>query len=131
RQRTPTNSCARHLRQRVQQPADDPVARGRDVRRRIERREPSFVEHPDTIGQRERFPHIVRDDDDSLPDAFLDSAELAVQFGTSHRIERTERLVHQQQRRDHRERARPPHAPPPSPPPHNPTPPPPHLPPPP
>ncbi len=73
--------------------------------RRVARDEPARVEHADARGQRERFAHVVRDDDDGLLHALLDPPELGVQLDARDRIERAERLVHQQHRRIDGERA--------------------------
>ena len=48
----------------------------------------------------------MRDEDDRLPHLLLNAAELAVHFRARDRIERAERLVHQQDRRVARQRAR-------------------------
>ena len=87
--------------------------RTRGIRRRArfraggrERDQPSLLEDGDAIRQRQRLGHVVRDDDHGLPQAALDAAKLRVQLGAGDRIERAERLVHQQHRRIGRERPR-------------------------
>ena len=72
----------------------------------VARDQPALVEHADPVAERERFAHVVRDDDHGLAQAILDAAKLGVQLGAGHRIERAERLVHQQHRRIDRQRAR-------------------------
>ena len=58
----------------------------------------ALVEDADASAKREGLAHIVRHDDDGLAQRGLDAAELAVQLGARQRIERAERLVHQQDR---------------------------------
>ena len=82
------------------------VAARRDRGRRGERHQHAVGEHADPRRQRQRFGHVVRDDDDRLADRRLDAPELAVQLAARDGIERAERLVHQQNRRIGRERAR-------------------------
>ncbi len=82
------------------------VAARRDRGRRGERHQHPVGEHPDPRSERQRFGHVVRDDDDRLADRRLDAPELAVQLAARDGIERAERLVHQQNRRIRRERAR-------------------------
>ena len=65
-----------------------------------------LVQDADAIGQRQRLGHVVRDEDDALRDARLNAPELLLQLASRDRIERTERLVHQQHRRIDRQRAR-------------------------
>ena len=48
------------------------------ARRRIERGQHAVGEHADTRGQRERLAHVVRHDEDGLPQLRLDAAELAM-----------------------------------------------------
>ena len=66
----------------------------------------AFVQHGDAGGQRERFGQIVRHEQDGARQLRLQRAELAVQFDARDRIERAERLVHQEHRRIGGERAR-------------------------
>ena len=74
--------------------------------RRVARDDLPVVEHRHAIGERERLGHVVRDQDDRRDAASPAAAELAMQLGSRDRIERAERLVHQQHRRIGRERAR-------------------------
>ena len=92
--------------QRLEQRPDARIGRARQLARRVELRDDALVEHADARRQRERFGHVVRDDDDGLADLRLDAPELAVQLGARDGIERAERLVHQQDRRIGGERAR-------------------------
>ena len=90
----------------VEQTPDARIGGGGDRGGAIAGDQPPSVEHADAIGERERFAHVVRDDDHGLAQARLDAAELGVQLGAGQRIERAERLVHQQHRRIDRQRAR-------------------------
>ena len=66
-------------------------------------------EHDDAIGHVHRLVDVVRDVDDRLARALPDPEELLLHQLTCLRIERRERLVHQQDRRLHGQRARDPH----------------------
>jgi len=57
-------------------------------------------------GKRERFRHVVRDQDDGFPNTLLNLAELAMDFRARHRIKSAEGLVHQENRWICGERAR-------------------------
>ena len=61
--------------------------------------QPALVEHADTVGHRHRFGHVVGDQQHGLAQPRLDAAELVPELPPRHRIERAERLVHQQHRR--------------------------------
>ena len=61
---------------------------------------------PTAAAHRERLPHVVGHDQDGLAHLFLDPPELLVHLAPGHRIERAERLVHQQDRRIRGQRAR-------------------------
>src|SRR6266849_1683364 len=89
----------------VQQPPDARIGGHGDRRRRIAGNEPAVLEDADAVCERERFAHVVCDDDDGLPQALLDLSELGVQLGAREGIERAEGLVHQQDRRIGRDRA--------------------------
>src|SRR5207245_784706 len=93
--RNTTNAAAR---------APTPPTNGTGTRP-IAREQLPTVGQADAIAERKRFAHVVRDDDHSLMKARLNPAELGVQLGPGQRIERTERLVHQEKRRIHGERA--------------------------
>ena len=64
------------------------------------------VEDADAIGQCNRFGHVVRDQEHRLAQPRLDAAELVLQLAARDRVERAERLVHQQDRRIRGEGAR-------------------------
>src|SRR5712691_2430725 len=89
----------------VQQPPDARIGGHGDRRRRIAGDEPAVLEDADAVCERERFAHVVCDDDDGLPQALLDLSELGVQLGAREGIERAEGLVHQQDRWIGRDRA--------------------------
>ena len=69
--------------------------------------QPAVVQDADAIGQRHRLGHVVRDEDDALRDsrAWMRRNSL-LQLAARDRIERAERLVHQQHRRIGGQRAR-------------------------
>jgi hypothetical protein len=46
--------------------------------------------------ERERFSHVMSDQDDGLADLRLNAPELPVDLGARHRIERTKGFVHEQ-----------------------------------
>jgi hypothetical protein len=98
-------TCCPSGRQRVEQPANKRLARSGDDVGTIAGDEAPFFNDADAVAQRERFPHVVRDDDHALAHVRLDAVELGVQLGAGERIERAERLVHQQHRRIHSQRA--------------------------
>src|SRR5262249_9591704 len=81
------------------------VRRPRNHARDVESGEHAVSEHADPRCQRERFPHIMRDDHDGFSHALLDVAKLAMHFGAGDRIERAERLVHQEDWRVRSQRA--------------------------
>src|SRR6185295_16684560 len=84
---------------RVQQLTDPGVCRCGKGGGPVGRDKAPLVNHPNAIGERERFAHVVRDDDHRLAQSILDAVKLTVQLGAGQRIERAERLVHQQDRR--------------------------------
>jgi hypothetical protein len=57
------------------------------------------VEDSDAIREGNRFGHVVRDQQHRLAQPRLDAAELDLQLTARDRVERAERLVHQQDRR--------------------------------
>jgi hypothetical protein len=59
----------------------------------------------DPIGEQDRFVHVVRDQDHGRPALAPDPQELVLQCGAGERVERAERLVHQQELRPHGEAA--------------------------
>src|ERR1041384_704009 len=59
----------------------------------------------DARAEHERLAHVVCDEHAGLAESFTQSGELALQTCTRQRIERAERLVHEQQRRVGRQRA--------------------------
>src|SRR5260221_9529271 len=86
-------------RQCVEQLSNERLARGGDNLRLIASDTASVFEDADAIAERKGFAHVVRDDDHALAHALLDAAKLGVQLRAGQRIERAERLVHQQDRR--------------------------------
>src|SRR5205814_8240446 len=60
----------------------------------------------DARAEHEGLAHVVGDEDDRLAEPPLQRRELALEGGARQRVERAERLVHQQERRVRRERAR-------------------------
>src|SRR5262245_2368485 len=56
-------------------------------------------QHSDFRPERKRLAHVMRDADDGLANLRLNAMELAVHLGPRQRVERAERLVHQQNRR--------------------------------
>src|SRR5947208_16432583 len=95
-----------HDRERVEELPHERMGRGRDNLRTIDCDQPPLLEHADAVAERERFAHIVRDDDDALAYALLNPPKLGVQLGAGQRIERAERLVHEQHWRIDRQRTR-------------------------
>ena len=81
-------------------------ARGSQHRRFVIRDEHPVLEHADPIRQREGLTHVVRDEHDGLADPLLNPPKLPMQLGAGDRIERSERFVHQHDRRIGGERAR-------------------------
>src|SRR6476661_3870247 len=67
--------------------------------RRADLLEPPGVHHGDAIGQHERFRLVVRDVDEGRAEVCLQLLELDLHVFAQLEIERTERLVEQQQRR--------------------------------
>ena len=63
------------------------------------------VEHQDSIGQVDRLFEIVRDEDDGDVDLLPDLQEVALHLRARLRVERAERLVHQENARPVGERA--------------------------
>ena len=61
--------------------------------------QPAALHHADTIAQRQRLRHVVRHEDHALGDTRLDADELLLQLAARDRIERAERLIHEQHRR--------------------------------
>jgi hypothetical protein len=60
----------------------------------------------DARPENERFAHVVRDEDRSLPETACEIRKLALQTRARERIERAEWLIEQQQRRIRGERTR-------------------------
>ena len=93
--------------QRFEQRPDTRVGRLRQRPRRIERGEHAVVEDADARRERERLAHVVRDDDDGLAHAAdWIRRNSPMELGARDRVERAEWLVHQEDRRVGRERAR-------------------------
>ena len=61
-------------------------------------------EHRDPVAQQHRLVDVVRHEDDGLPELLLQPAELLLEPAADDRVDRTERLVHQQHRRIRGER---------------------------
>src|SRR5204862_578846 len=83
-----TRSSSWYCDNSVQQPPDARIGGHGDRRCRIAGDEPAILEDADAVCERERFAHVVCDDDDGLPQALLDLSELGVQLGARERIER-------------------------------------------
>src|SRR5258708_32470390 len=77
------------------------------------RRQPPFFQQNDVRSQQQRFPQIMRHEHDRFPQSLCQRFKFPLQFRPRHRIQRSERFIHQQNRRG-----------PPPPPPHPPPPPP-------
>src|SRR5215831_4996480 len=54
------------------------------------------AEHDDPVAEPDRLPHVVRDEQHSEPALGADPVKLVVEQVAGHRVERAERLVHQQ-----------------------------------
>src|SRR2546422_11756394 len=80
--------------------------------RRTEKHEPALQHEPDAGAEQQPLAHVVRHEDHPLAEPPLERRELALQLHPGDRIERTERLVQEQERRARRGGAPPP--PPPS-----------------
>ena len=68
--------------------------------------QPAVLHHHDPVGEQHRFVEIVGDEQDRLLGAGMDVEQFALQAFARLRVERAERLVHQQHFRIDRERAR-------------------------
>src|SRR5262249_17669222 len=68
--------------------------------------EPALIERADAIAELERLVQVVRDEDDRLAQRGLQMSKLTPQGEARQRIERAERLVHQEHRRIEHEGAR-------------------------
>ncbi len=66
---------------------------------------PTAAEHRHAVGEPHGLVHVVRDEHHGGAELGLDAAELGLQPAAADRVDRTERLVHQQDRRVRRERA--------------------------
>lgn len=64
-----------------------------------------FPQNGDAVGDTDRLVHVVGDEDDGLPEIFLQRYQLVLQRLAADRIERSERLVHQDDLRIGRQRA--------------------------
>src|SRR4249920_1749438 len=53
----------------------------------------AVLEHTDTIAERERFVHVVRDEDDGLTEMTANPLKLCAELLARHRIERTKGFV--------------------------------------
>ncbi len=91
--------------QRFEQRPHSRIGRLRNDGRFADDREHTIGQHADLGSQRERFGHVVRDEHDGLAHPLLNAPELAMNLGARDRIERAERLVHEQNRRIGGERA--------------------------
>src|SRR5687767_7534568 len=61
--------------------------------------DPTLMHQRNALAHQYRFADIVRDKEDRLAKLALELEKLLLDLSTIHRIDRTERLVHQQQRR--------------------------------
>src|SRR5574341_357808 len=89
----------RNRRQRLEEHPDSRIAGPGDCVRRVERHQAPLIQHAKPGCEREGFSHVVSHHDDRLAKLSLDAPKLAVQFGPSKRVERAERLIHQEHRR--------------------------------
>ena len=71
---------------------------------------PPVAHHRDAVAEAERLVHVMRHEHDRGAEAALDVEQVLLRLGADDRIERTERLVHQQHRRFGGQRARHPDA---------------------
>ena len=75
---------------------------GRVVEQRLGRvvlLEPAVAHERDLVGETDRLVDVVRDEDDGLSQLALDLDELGLQPVAIERVDRAERLVHEQHRR--------------------------------
>ena len=78
-----------------------------DLHRRVVLREPAaLAQDRDAVADLDRLVDVVRDEDDRLANLLLEAEELVLQTCSHNGVDRSERLVHQHQRRVGRERAR-------------------------
>ena len=75
------------------------------VRGVVLREHAALAQDRDPVAHRDRLVDVVRDEDHRLRDLAVQPAQLVLQPGARDRVERAERLVHQQHRRVGRERA--------------------------
>src|SRR5574337_1815571 len=85
----------RHWRHCVKEQPNPRIAGASDDLRGIKRHEASLIQDPQLGSERKGFTHVVRHHDDGLVELFLNAVELVMQFGARERIERPERLIHQ------------------------------------
>src|SRR5262249_11663397 len=67
-------------------------------------------EEPDAVAEERRLGEVVRDHDDGLAELVEHGAQVVLQLGADHRIERAERLVEEQHLGGEHERAHEPDA---------------------
>src|SRR3990172_10012198 len=89
----------RNRRQRLEEHPDPRIAGPGDCVRRVERHQAPLIQHTKPGREREGFSHVVSHHDNRLAELSLDAPKLAVQFRPSERVERAERLIHQEHRR--------------------------------
>src|SRR3989304_2289914 len=85
----------RHWRQCIKEHPNSWIAGAGDDFWGIKCHEASLIQDPQLRGERKGFTHVVRYHDDGLAELILNAVELVMQFGARERIERTERLIHQ------------------------------------
>ena len=87
---------------------DEVVGRVREDRvgRVVLREHAALAQDRDAVAHLDRLVDVVRDEDDRLADLAVQPQQLGLQAEARDRVERAERLVHQQQRRVGSERAR-------------------------
>ena len=87
---------------RAPRPALAPRRRPRRASRRAGRGvgdDPPLVHHQHAVGEDQRLGHVVRDHDRGQPEPIVQRADRRAELVARHRVERAERLVHQQQLR--------------------------------
>ena len=96
----------RNHRRGVEQAPDARVERFDNRVASIAGDERSIIDDAEAIAERERLAHVVRDDDHRLVQLILDAAELLLQLGARHRVQRAEGFIHQKHGGIHRQRTR-------------------------
>src|SRR5574337_476285 len=85
----------RYWRHGVQEQPDPWIGGTGDGLRSIKRYKASLIQDPQLGGERKGFTHVVRHHDDGLAELILNTVELVMQFGAREGIERSKRLIHQ------------------------------------